>query len=169
VGCAVAGVFGDARFDDEDAPVRVPADERVNRLVRMFCETFGGTVFDEEDLVTLGRGGDELLAQRVVPIKDAGVVEVLVEPPANVFEVSEVHDEAVVIEPLATEDESESPVMPVDEGAVTAVAVLAVGERDVRVCLRAGEHFRLSTVQITVASPKRFFQSFVNEIRGPLP
>ncbi len=76
----------------------------------------------------------------IVLVEKAGVVEILVDPCFQILQLPEVDDEAVGVRLMAGESERDGPVMPVNEGAVPIVPVLAVGEGDVAIDLFASEH-----------------------------
>ena len=69
------------------------------------------------------------------------MVKVFVDPGFQVFEFAEVDDEAIGVGLAASKSQCDAPIMPVDQGAVSVVAVLAMGERDVAVGLFASKHF----------------------------
>jgi hypothetical protein len=68
------------------------------------------------------------------------VVQVFVDPCLQVFKLTKVDDEAIRIGLAAGEGQGDAPVVPMDEGAVAFVSVLAVGEWNVAVGFFAGEH-----------------------------
>ena len=79
-------------------------------------------------------------ALRVALIEKTGVVEIFGDPGLEIFQVTKVDDETVGISFLTGEGEGDCPVMPVYEGAVAIVPVLAVGEGDVAIGLGTSEH-----------------------------
>jgi hypothetical protein len=68
------------------------------------------------------------------------MVEVLFDPCSEVFQVSEVDDEALGIGLSASEGEGDRPIMTMDERTVTVVSVLAMGKGNVAVGFFAGQH-----------------------------
>lgn len=68
------------------------------------------------------------------------MVEVLFDPCSEVFQVSEVDDEALGIGLSASEGEGDRPIMTVDERTVPVVSVLAMGKGNVAVGFFAGQH-----------------------------
>ena len=80
----------------------------------------------------------EGFALRVALIEKTGVVEILCDPGFEIFQVTKVDDKTVGISFLTGEGEGDCPVMPVYEGAVAIVPVLAVGEGDVAVGFATG-------------------------------
>ena len=71
----------------------------------------------------------------VVLIKEAGMVEVFLNPFFDVFELAEIDDKAVLIGLGAGKGESECPVVPVQEGAMPGMAMLAMSEGNIAVGL----------------------------------
>lgn len=68
------------------------------------------------------------------------MIEVFVDPSLQVFQLSEIDDEAVFVCLLAGEGEGDRPVVPVDECAMAVVPMLAVSEGNVAIGFFAGEH-----------------------------
>ena len=90
-----------------------------------------------EKLAKLREQGDAL---GVALAKETGMVEVLFEPCSEVFQVSEIDNEALGIGLTASEGEGDRPIMTVNEGTVTVVSVLAMGKGNVVVGFFAGQH-----------------------------
>jgi uncharacterized protein involved in propanediol utilization len=90
-----------------------------------------------EKLAKLREQGDAL---GVALAKETGMVEVLLEPCAEVFQVSEIDNEALGIGLTASEGEGDRPIMTVNEGTVTVVSVLPMGKGNVVVGFFAGQH-----------------------------
>ena len=126
--------------DEPGAGVGVLAHERIDAAEHPFGEAFARAVGDDGRLPDIGRGLEQHLAHRVVGVGQAGVVEVLVDPLADVLQPAEIDDEAVGVGLGAAEGEGDAPVVPVNLRAMPVVQVLAVRERDVVGRLRAGEH-----------------------------
>jgi len=83
-----------------------------------------------------------LLDRWVAFVKEAGVVEVFIDPGFYKFEIPEVDDKAVSIGLAASKAKGDAPVVTVDECAMSLMQVLAVRKRDVAVGFFTGEHVR---------------------------
>lgn len=142
VGRAVFGIFLDLDFDDPCPTAGVFADHRVEDAIQMPGEAFAGAVRQGVDLEQVAGSRQQALGFRVVFVKEAGVVEVLIDPGFEILELTEIHDEAVLVGLAAGEGQRNRPVMPVDEGAVAVMAVLAMGEWYIAVGFFAGNHGR---------------------------
>ena len=90
--------------------------------------------------------GAELLEQAVlfgvVGVEQAGVVELAVDPLLEVVQFAEVDDKAIGVGRTTGKGQRNRPVVPVDEGAVPLMAVLAVRKRDIAVGFRTGKHLK---------------------------
>lgn len=106
----------------------------------MLCEAFAGAVGDDVCPEQFARAGEQCFRLGVVCVEEAGVVQVFVDPCLQVFELTKVDDEAIRIGLAAGEGQGDAPIVPVDEGAVALVQVLAVGEWNVAVGFFTSEH-----------------------------
>jgi len=103
-------------------------------------DAFGRDGVDDERTEKLRVVAQEFLADGILLGEKARVIEVVRDPGLQETEAAEVDDETTLVEALAAELDLDAPVVAVQEGAMTVMPMLPVGERDVAVGLAAGEH-----------------------------
>jgi hypothetical protein len=96
-------------------------------------DSFAGTIGQDVGLKEMAIVAEQMLRLRIVRVKEAGVIQVFVDPGFQVFELAEIDYEAIAVGLDAGKSQCNPPIMAVDQCAVSVVAVLAVGERDVAV------------------------------------
>ena len=141
----IAAVFFDFNGGDPGASFGMLAHHCVKDVEEMPGDSLAGTVGQEVAFEECTVFIEEGFAFGVVLVKKAGVVEVGLDPVLEVFEIAEVDDKAVGIGLAAGKVEGDGPVVPVNEGAMPFVPVLAVGKGDVAVGFFAGEHGAIRT------------------------
>ncbi len=113
---------------------------RVERLEQELRDPLGGDGIDHQGAEELRVVAQERLPQGIRLREEAGMVEVVGDPGLQEPQPAEVDDEAALIQLPATELDFDRPVVAMQEGAMTLMAMLPMGERDVAVGLAAGEH-----------------------------
>ena len=96
-------------------------------------DSFAGTIGQDVGLKEMAIVAEQMLRLRIVRVKEAGVIQVFVDPGFQVLELAEVDYEAIAVGFCTGKGKRNAPIMAVDQCAVSVVAVLAVGERDVAV------------------------------------
>ena len=130
----------DFDFDEECAPVGVFAHKRIDRAKNVLGEPLTGAVVEHHHLVNGWGGRHDGLAQWVVAVEHAGMIELLFEPDADELHPAEIHHEPVLIQAVGTKREAEAPVVAMHQRAMSGMPVLPVGEWDVVIDLGTGDH-----------------------------
>lgn len=117
------------------------AHHLIKDTVDVLGDALAGAVGQDVSFKEAASSAQQLILFGVIFIEETGVVEVIINPGLEKSELSEVDDKARSVELSTSESQSNRPIMPVDERAVSIVAMLAVSERDLPVGLFAGEHF----------------------------
>jgi hypothetical protein len=137
---AILGVLLNLRLCDPRASAALFANHGVEHAVQVLREPFTGAIGQNVGFEQFAGVVEQARGFSIALIKQAGVVEVLVDPSFDVFEFAEIDDEAAGIRFAAGKGQGDRPVVAVDQCAMAVVQVLAVGERNVAVGFFTGEH-----------------------------
>lgn len=117
------------------------AHHMIKDTVDVLGDTLARAVGQDVSFEETASSVQQLVFLGIILVEETGMVEVIIDPGLEVFELPEVDDKARSVKLLTSEGQANRPIMPVDEGAVAIVAVLAVSKRYFAVGLFTGEHF----------------------------
>jgi hypothetical protein len=112
----------------------------------MLGQSFARTLIDNVRLIDSATSRivdfKDFIQQWIVPIKNAGMIQVLVNPLAQRFEVPEIDYKSTRIQRCASKDKRETPIVPVYLSTMSVVPMLAMGKRNIRISFLARKHLK---------------------------
>lgn len=114
----------------------------------MLCHSFGGTILHDvwfPNSATAHRR--KRFAQWIVLTENAGMIQMLVDPVLEEFELPKINHKSVFIRFAAPESYRDTPIVPMQIGAMAIVPVLPMSPRNINIGFSAGKHTHAESFQ----------------------